>query len=479
MPKRTNKLSIPVIMAPTGDQALATGTLASATTALGVASMQLGVLSWDYAGTKPLGTFIAATDDASEVSAIKIICGTPASPNTQLADVWENGDKAYLESGVIRRDKIRSVATRKGRYPMWGGFAGTNFSAPTNNVEYKAVTRLLSVRADKEFGGNDNIITTVVPAKDYTALGTVSPKDFSLKYIVNDINMQSRLLRGNKNVIAFAVKIAGGVGTVIGTAVKGTSIPFATVNGTTYSVTADEALLRSLAHLVNANAALVGTSTILNVNMTTAGAAADADAIIVLGLPEQTAAYYDNIEQVQTSAEVTFGGGFQTTDALKPTVSKMWSDEGTGQGSKWKLLSNDRYLLTVGTMQNHPFGEWFSAGKDYINEATLYSSFSIDYFDSENALNTEIHSPKNVTILLPCEKDSTFVLNVNNIVTRLAAGNTPVLMLTSNGAGTGTASVNTVPGITAILTQWLEYARVNYSNFDLIGEAVVGGPYLS
>lgn len=479
MSKRTNKLSIPVIVNATGDQALATGTLATATSALGVANGQIGVLSWDFNGTKPLGTFIAATDDASEVSAIKIICGTPASANTQLADRWEVGDKAYLESGVIRRDKIRSVSCLKARFPMWGGFAATNFSAPSDDVEYKAYTRLLSVRNDRDYGNNDQVLATVVPARDYTALGTVSPKDYVLKYIVNDLNAQSRLLKGNRNVIAFGVKIAGGTGTVIGTIVKGTSIPFTTVNGTTYSVTADEALIRALAHLTNANAALVGTSTILNVDMSTAGAAADCDAIIVLGLPELTAAYYDNIEQVQTSAEISFGGGFQTTDAVKPTVSKMWADEGTGQGSKWKIASFDRYLLTVHTKQNLPNGEWFATGKDYIDETKLYTSLTIEYSDTENALNTDIESPKNVTMLFPCEKDSTFVLNVNNVVTRLAAGNSPILMLTSNGAGTGTASANTKAGINNILGQWLAYAGANYGGFDVIGEAVVGGPYLS
>lgn len=481
MSKRTNKLSIPVIMNVTGDQTLATGTLATATSALGIASGQVGVLSWDFQGTKPLGTFIASTDDATEVSAIKIIGGTPASANVQLADPWEVGDKGYLESGVIRANQIRSVATRKARFPMWGGFVASNFSNPTDNVEYKTYVRLLSVRNDRVFGDNDDVLPSVVPATDFTAMGTVSPKDYVLKYIVNDINSRSRLLKGNRNVVAFGVKIAGGTGTVIGTIVKGTSIPFTTVNGTTYSVTADEALIRALAHLTNANAALVGTSTILNVNISTAGAAADCDAIIVLGLPELKAAYYDNVEQVQTSAEVSFGGAFDTVDAAYPTVNKMWADEGTGQGSKWKTLSRDRYLLTTHTKQNHPHGEWFSEGKDYIvdSDSTLYTSLSIDYFDTENVLNTQVNSAKNVTLLFPCEKDSTFTLNVNNVVTRLAASNTPIPMITSNGAGTGTASANTVSGINSILTAWLESARVSYKTFDLIGEAVVGGPYLS
>lgn len=486
MSKRNNKLSIPVIEVAKGDQALATGTLTSATSALNIASGQLGVLSWDFSGTKPLGTFIAATDDATEVKAIKILCGTPVSAATQNADIWEVGDKAYVESGVIRNDKIRSVSVSKARFPKWGGFAATSFPTPADDVEYKAYVRLLSVRSDRDFGNNDDVIEVSFPATDFTTLGTVSPKDLVLKTIVDKLNRYSRIVnqngnqaKGNKNIVAFAVKIAGGTGTVIGTIVPGTVVPFQTIDGVTTSVTADEAMVRALAQLVNDNATLVGTSTILNVNLATAGAAADADAIIVLGLPSLTAAYSDNIEQVQTSAEISFGGGWVTGST--PVVTKMWADEGTGQASKWAIASADRYLLTVHTAQSHPWGEYFATGKDYIDSTKLYTSYQIDFYDTENPLGgLEITSPKSVTLLFPSEKLSSFTASVNNVVTRLAAGNTPITMTTSNDAGTGTASAVTVASVNTILGQWLESARTNYGFTDgLFGEAVVGGPYLS
>lgn len=484
MSKRTNKLSVPVIEVTKGDQALATGTLTSATSALNIASGQLGVLSWDFGGTKPLGTFIAATDDSSDVKAIKLLMGTPVSANTQSADLWEVGHKAYVESGVIRNNQIRSVAVKKARFPKWGGTAATGFPTPVDNVEYKAYVRLLSVRNDRDYGNNDDVQTVVVPAVDFTAVGTVSPKDYVLKTIVDKLNRYSKIVnqngnqaKGNKDLVAFAVKIAGGTGTVIGTIVPGTVVPFQTINGVTSSVTADEAMVRALADLVNANAALVGTSTILNVDASTAGAAADADCIIVLGLPATTGAYFDNIEQVQTNAEATFGGGFQTA-ATKPTITKAGADEGTGQGSKWAIQSADRYLLTVHTKQNTPHGEWFATGKDYIDTAKMYTSYSIDFNDTENVLNTEINSPKNVTILFPCEKLSTFTPSVNNVVTNLAASNPPITMVTSNDAGTGTASAVAVASVNGILGQWLESARLTYG-FELVGEAVVGGSYLS
>jgi hypothetical protein len=479
MSKRTNKLSIPVIMNVTGDQALATGTLVGSGSALNVANGQLGVLSWDYTGTKPLGTFIASTDDPSEVRAIKLITGTPASANTQLADVWEVGDKGYLESGVIRADKIRSVAIRKARYGRYGGFLATGFAVPEDNVDYKAYVRLLSVRNDRTFGANDDVLSVVVPGYDFTTFATVSPKDYVLKNIVTKINGYSKLIRGSREVVAFGVKIAGGTGTTIGTIAPGTNVPFQTINGTTYSITADEAFVTALAKLNADSATLTGTSSIVNVNVATAGTVADVDAIIVLGLPAKRAAYYDNIEQTQTSAEVTFGGGFDyftdtnnnQVDTGYPTVTKMWAEESINTGVKLRIQSRDRYLLTVHTKQNHPHGEWFSEGKDYINESKLYTTLSIDYYDTENPLTTEVTSPKNVTLLFPCEKLSTFTATVNNVTTEITAGNAPITMVTSNDAGTGTASVNTSTSVTNILINWLSIAKEVFGKIDFIADS--------
>lgn len=475
MSKRTNKVSIPVIMNVTGDQALASNTtLVGSGSALNIANGQLGVLSWDYTGTKPLGTFIQATDDATEVKAIKLIVGTPASSNTLLADRWEVGDKGYLESGVIRADKIRTVAIRKARFGAYGGTVASNFDTIVDEVEYKAYARLLSVRNDRDFGRNNDVLSVIVPAKNYTDLGVTSAKDYVLKSVVTGFNNYSRLLKGNRNIVAFGVKVAGGTGTTIGTITKGNNIPFQTVNGTTYSITADEALITGLAKAVNSDALIVGTSTILNVNIATAGAAADCDAIIVLGLPEMQAAYYDNIEQVQTTVEVSYGGEFSNAlTTTYPTVSRIAAEESVNTGAKLRIQSRDRYLLTVHTPQNHPHGEWFAEGKDYINDAKLYTTMSIDYYDTENPLGTQVTSPKNVTLLFPCEKASAFTLSVNTVVTEIAAGNAPITMTTSNDAGTGTPSVNTVSSVTSILNQWLTSAKNNYGGAEFIADATL------
>lgn len=555
--KKSNKLAIPTILVAKGDQNLATGTLTSATTAFNILSGQLGVLSWDFKGVKPLGTFIASSDTATGVTAIKVVCGTPVSAATQNANIWEAGDKALVESDIIYNNKIRSVATRKARFPRYGGIALTSFPAPVTNTAYKAYVRLTSVRNDRDFGNNDEIIQVTAPAVDLTAAvaanASYNSRDFVIKSIADQINRQSRLVSksaGKRNVLALAINtggatagtatavttanvvtsvtvntggdgytsapavtftggggtgaaatatvvngvltaitvtaggtgyttvptvvLTGGGGQALGTIAVGTSFVVQYLGGVTTTVVADAGMVRALAQLVNDDPTLTPTSSVSVINMASAGASADADAIIVLGLPAVPSVYFDNIDQVQTGVDFSIAGFI----GVQPVTAKSYPDEGTGAGTSWKILSRDRFLLMQGTMQSVPFGENFNEGIDYIDTAKLYTSYIIEHFDNENVLNTLVQSPKTLTILFPCEKDSSFTFNVTNVATRIAAGSTPVPMVTSNDAGTGTASANTRASVVAILDNWLITARALYT-YELLGDAVVGGPYLT
>lgn len=482
--KRTNKTALPVIMTATGDQALASGTFATATTALGVANGQIGLLSWDlYSTTRALGTFLVAGDTATQVRQIKIVRGTPKSSATQTASTWEDGDQSHIESEIIKAENIHSVAVKRARYAKNGAVAFSAFATPQDDTEYSMNVRLLSVRNDKYYGDNDETFKVTVPATDFTGLGTVSAKDYVLQYMVDGVNRRSRYVgqnaafhTGNKNVVAFGIKAGGGSGQALGTIAVGTSIPFITINGITTSYVADIPFIRAIAELVQNNAALTNTSTIETVNLTTAGSAATIDTFVVLGLQENTNAYFDNIEQVQTRVDASLGAGF-LTDATLPTETPCFPDEGTGQGSKWAIVSSDRYLLRVHTMQKTPMGEFFAEGKDYIDPTKLYTSYIIDYYDTEDTLTTKIKSPKTLVLLFPAEKSSAFTINVANVVTNIAASNPPITIITSNDAGTGTASAVTKAAIVAALDVWLESARVKYG-FDVIGDATAGGPYL-
>lgn len=486
--KRTNKLPMEEIIVVKGNLAPPTGKFTTSGSGLNFAADgQWAALSWDFdSSVRALGNYLQSGDDSNEVQAIKIVGATPASSNVNLADPWEAGDKAYLQSGVIRKTNIHSVAVKKARYAQNGGQVITGFTAPINDTAYSATLRLLSVRNDRYYGDNDEVISaTAGPAVNFTTLGTTNPLDYVLQRLAYNFNVQSKVMgavnglkRGNRNFVVFGVKLAGGSGVVLNNIAPGTSIPFMTVNGVSNTYVADIPLVQTLAYLVQDSAGLLGTSTIENIDITTAGAAAKIDALIVVGLPHKTAVAYDEVEQVQVKPELNLAGGFRL-QATPFVVTNCVPNEGTGQGSKWLINWRHRAGLITHTKQIQPMGDWFIEGKNYINPDYLYASYIIEYFDTEETLTSTEQSPKRIVLLFRNEVSSAFTINVANVVTRIAAGNTPINIITSNDAGTGTAGTTMVTAVEAVLTAWLEHARTTGNPFTVTGDAVAGGAYLS
>ena len=481
MLKTTTKLPMEVILVATGDQALPTGAFATTGTTVNIASGQLGVLSWDKnSSVRALGNYIVTGDDSAEVQAIKIVQGTPASANTQLADVWEIGDKTHLESGIIRKNNITSVTVKKAVIPVFGGQVASAFPTPVNDGKYTAYLKLDSARYDREYSTmNDNVVYAASPIVNYTTAGITNPLDYVLTNIMVDFNSQSKAVtsntrRGTKSFVVLGVKFAGGSGQVIGTITPTTNITFQTVSGVAQVLKSSQELCQTLARLTKDNAALLATSTIENVDLSTAGAAAKIDGLIVIGLPHELAAEYDNVAAIQVKPSLNFGANF--ISGVDPTITTCHPVEGAGQGRKWALLNTLRPALQTYTMQNQPQGDFFSEGKSYINSSNLYTSYIINYFDTEPALGFTNPCPKKVSLLFRCEVPSSFTTTVNAIIAR---GTTDIPTVTSTDAGSGTASAVTVAAIEAVLSAWLEHARTTGTNFSVGGDAVAGGTYLS
>jgi hypothetical protein len=485
MTKKTNKKSMDTILVMTGDQALAVGSFATAGNSVNVASGQLGVMSYDpNSAVQPIGDYLVAGDDSNEVQAIKLVQGTPASSNTLNADVWEVGDKSHIETGVIRKGNIRSVAVKKYVPGTLGAAAVTNFTAPVNDVEYSMYVKLDSVRLDKEYSTmNDNVVFGSSAPINFTTAGVVNNLDYVLTNVLFDLNSQSRAvtangLKGRQDYVVFGVKVAGGSGQVIGTVTPSTVLTFQTINGVAQTITSSVPMVSALARLVQDNAQLTATSTIENVNLSTAGAAAKIDALIIVGLPSRTAAIYDNVNQTFTKVLPNPAKGFLT--GVDPTVTIANPVEPQNTGTKWAIEDDLRARVQTHTMQVQPHNDWFALGKSYVNTAKNYTSYIIEYFDTESVLtNSLVVSPKRATLLFPAEIPSSFTVNVNNVITRIAASSTPVPTVTSTDAGTGTASAVTVADVEAILTAWLEHARTTGTNFAVLGDAAAGGVYLS
>ena len=91
-------------------------------------------------------------------------------------------------------------------------------------------------------------------------------------------------MKGRQPFVVFGVKVGGGSGQVIGTITPTTVLTFQTINGVAQTLTSSVQLVSALARLVQDNADLTATSTIENVNLATAGAAAKVMLLLLLKL---------------------------------------------------------------------------------------------------------------------------------------------------------------------------------------------------
>ena len=489
MIKRSNKTQANtghLILVSEGDQALPTGALATATTALNLANRQLGVLSYDAnSSVRPLGQFLVSGDDSAEVQAIRVVMGTPKSAATQTVSLWEDGDLAYQQSDTIKRGQILSVSVKKPTYGKLGGQVLSSVPVPANDLLYGLYLTLSSTRTDKAYGINNDVTYASAPIKNFTTASIAQPKDYVLQYLANQLNSESKVVlrngfngKGAKDFVVFGVKIAGGSGQALGTITPTTSITFDVRNGVNQVMQLGNAGVVALADLVNADANLTATSTIEVLNVLTAGTAATIDALIILGLEHDLASAYDDQAQRMVSPSINLTDNWRA-GATQPVVTTANAEESVNTGRLWFNEWRNRPGLMVHTRQIQPMGDWFNEGKSYINEAKLYTSYIVDYWDNEQTLTHNQVGQKRLVLLFPAEKLAAFTTNVSNVVTRIAAGNSPITIVTSNDAGTGTASANVVAGVEAVLSAWLEHSRTTAGSFTVTGDAVAGGVYLS
>jgi len=210
--------------------ALATGALVGATTALGITNGQLGIMSADLDGTIAAGNMITAATTAAQVGAIQILQGTPKSAAIHKVNPFEVGDKGKVETGIIGSDMIQSVSTVTPKVERFGASAYVVTPTIVADTEYSVYVTSSSVRKDRDYGDNDDVIAEV-----YTSPTTLpgSPKDGVVQNLAYKINA-----RGNKDVLALAIDVAGGTTTAATgtlTMVSAIATDTVTVNGLVYT----------------------------------------------------------------------------------------------------------------------------------------------------------------------------------------------------------------------------------------------------
>lgn len=468
--KKTNKREVTTILVESGNAALASGTLNGTGTAFNIASGQLGVVSEDYNGTVAQNTFIGSGVTANQVNAIRVVQGTPASASLYTADLFEIANKPLVASDVIKKESIYSFTALKLRAARYSSFATSGLlpASVKSNTTYKAYLTIDSVRNDRDWSDNQEVIPVTWTTGDVSAITAANRLDYLINrwaYKANQFSKVTRLVTGNSSAanrpfIVFAVASAGGTGQALGTITCGTSITYLRDRNKNTTATVDSTyvanvqLVKTLAELVAKSTLLTPTSTIEMIDLSTAGSTANVDTFIVVGLEHKQGAYFDDIEQVLTRVDVSLGDTWGTT-----TDTKVRQDEGSGQGWKWAIDDNNRARLMTHTMQNHPFMEFFSQGITYVDPTKDYASYILEYFDVENPLAITITHPKKLVILVPATNTC---VTVTAGETNFNAGNPTIPSVTGDST--------TITSLNAILGAWLESARP-YSNHSVSGAA--------
>lgn len=462
---RSNKKKTKALLVAKGNQSFATGALVGATNALAIADQQLGAISWDHSSTvRAYGNFLQAGDTAQQVYAIKLLQGTPASSNIQTVNAFNVSHKGYVESGVIRRDKIHSVSSVKAALPTQSSNYFHTFAAITDLTEYALYVQLRSVRNDRDFSQhNDEVHPFSYETPNYTLLPLITDKEsHMLQNLIHNVNLSSKAVgftspfnaAPNKNFVVFGINKAGGTGLAINTIANGTSITFMTINGTAQTITADFTLVNTLNKAIAAG--LPAAATIENVTIANAGLAgqtANVDAMLFLGLPEDTAVAFDNISQVMPKIEVRLADGFSEMVPLYTSVVTSRAFEGTGLLRQLQIEFDENARLHQFSLENQPRNDFFPQAPSYLDSAqSLYNISRIEYYDVEENLTAQPVQPKLITVVLP------------------AAISNPAVTA-STAYIIATTATNTLTSLNNILSVWLESARLQISGHELKGSS--------
>lgn len=469
MRNKTNMLPMEVILVGDGDQTMPSGALVAAGNALNIANSQLAVVCKDHDGTVTFGNMLVAGTTSTQVAAVSVIQGTPNSTQINKVNPFAVNDKAVVESHVIERDKIRSVATFKYAVPAYSARVLRSVTGVEDETRYKMQIGIEGVRTDLVFNVNRDNLTVV---QDTPATTPTNVKDYLLQNLALKANRSSQVVgeavpgvfsAGNKPFFVFGLKVAGGSGTAIGTMTKNTAAfnvcKYTMPSGSTVQVTfkPDETFINTLHEVLTQDAAL-SAATIENLGNVTPGSAATVDALLVVSFDEDRALAFDNIKADKTRI-YSFGVTGGTTLAYT-TEEVSEAFEGRNKGRQLLLRYKDRAGLQIFNMQNHVIGsEYFIEAPNYIDEDLNYTVTIIEHYDTQDTLNNQSQFVKQTVIALPA--------SISNPTANAATGYT-----------TATEDTTTVSDLNDVLGAWLSDADDNYSNIRYLGEATKSAPFV-
>ena len=466
--RRSNKQHLEYIFVPSGDQALASGTLSTTGTSQNIADGQLGLKvathNANLAGVN-YGDFVAAAQTATDVDAVQLIMGTPYSADTTKVRGWDI-KKAHQAGPILSKNKLRTVSARICKTPTYSATYFTGLNAPTDLDLYSMYVEFRSVRKDKTHGRAIETLPVTFVTPDYTDLGTTDPLDHLLKNMLHRVNLASSAIntspsyisKGNKAVLAFGIKATGGAGTAVKNLACGDVVTVMTTtnNGTPLNSTivVDETLIQTIADWI-LSGQMTGNETIQPINILTAGeaaATASIDGFVIMGTDHVIGEGHDDVYSTKVRVDVEIGEGF----AIEPLYTKSIVSrafDGYGSGRQWKIRYDERAHGLNYIPQLRGDSDDFFQVPSGIDESKSYNAFIIESFDSANMLTREQQVQSRTIILMECTSTCQTPLAGVDAIT------------------VANAQPATVTSLNLILSPWLASAQVGGDNLDVLAGA--------
>lgn len=371
-----------------------------------LANGQLGIFSGGDKGVRPNNMAVLTTDTFPLAPEVYIAQGTATSQTPGLGSYPLTNNRPYeATSTVLGRNHV--IFT--GRVAALPSSTTWNIGETTainteDLVEYRIKAAYHGEMQDynnSQHGYDSTTINYRTP--DYTALGLVDDLDHFVQNFAYRINRNSRQFWGgssiwgaNEPIVAFATgQVANGAQDINNVAYDNGGTVQVFLRGTTqYSMTLTTAQVLSLRDSMP-----VGFGP-LNIDVTTAGGAADAEYVTVMAL-DRDRLIDDRVENDKIRVEIGLLSGFNETVSLTKDSTAY---EGEGGGRKWRLV----YEKTAGQRKHAQFQrqEWpFIEVASGIVEATSYSVFLIEHVSVQHVGSVGASvAPKKAIILVPaCE----------------------------------------------------------------------------
>lgn len=371
-------------------------------TAVNLSSGQLGIYNESNVSVAP-GT---VPGDAPKVF---IAQGTPfsAAPLTAVgpADIPSN------QSQFIPSVGVKSITYQPASTGVLSGWAIEDVNADSNTAYSFGVAFRSRIKDRNYTQTAAEIIQVNFPTGDLSSF--TSAEDYLIQNLVAQTNTFSKIVStngrvGNRDVVAFAVRVAGSSGVAGASTIDGITAGTTTINGVV--ITAEMKV--SLQNVGTASSWNNANAQVVPIDLSTAGSnATGVDAIVVLGLNRDLAVGYDRIDQIKTRIQVGLKNGFDLSTVTLTEGSLAKEAQGTPR--VWKRFFED----TVGQRiygKNKTLFPFAYQYPDYIDTSVTYDVITVEYesepYRRDQSLTVSNHK---VIILVPSTGSSVAALKAD------------------------------------------------------------------